>query len=307
MRIAMMGSGGIGGYFGGRLAANGCDVKFIARGRHLEAIRAQGLRIDSRDMGDAIIQPAKATDSPADVGPVDYVIIGVKLWDTAEAGRDILPMVGPETTVLSLQNGVECDDILAGIVGAERLIGGMAQIASSIAEPGVIKHIGTMQRVVIGEPAGGSSSRVDALHAALEAAGIVAEISDDIQRTIWEKFVFLVGLSATTCLMRTTIGPIRQDPDRREMLLNVMRETVAVGRAKGAALPEDFAEDRLTFTDGLPEDMTSSMHHDLERGNPLEAAWLSGAVARFGRDLGIATPVNQAVFATLKPHAAPGP
>ena len=307
MRVAMMGSGGVGGYFGGRLAAKGCDVTFIARGRHLDAIRARGLRIDSRDMGDATIQPAQATDDPSDVGYVDYVILGVKLWNTAEAGKAILPMVGPETAVLSLQNGVECDDILARIVGADRLIGGMAQIASSIGEPGVIKHIGTMQRIVMGEPAGGSSPRVEALHAALDAAGVVSEISPDIERTLWEKFVFLVGLSATTCLTRTTIGPIRDDPDRRAMLLNVMRETVSVGRAKGVALPEDYAEDRLKFTDGLPVDMTSSMHHDLERGNPLEAAWLSGAVARFGQELGIATPVNQAVFATLKPHAAPGP
>jgi len=307
MHVAMMGSGGIGGYFGGRLAANGYDVTFIARGRHLEAIRDQGLRINSSDMGDAVIHPANTTDNPSDVGIVDYVIIGVKLWDTADAGQAILPMVGPKTTVLSLQNGVECDDILARIVGADRLIGGMAQIASSIDEPGIIKHIGTMQRVVIGEPGGGSSSRVATLNTALEVAGVVAEISPDIERTIWEKFVFLVGLSATTCLMRTTIGPIRQDPDRREMLLNIMRETVAVGRAKGVALPENFAEDRLAFVDGLPQDMTSSMHHDLERGNPLEAAWLSGAVARFGRDFGIPTPVNQAVYATLNTHAAPGP
>ena len=307
MLVAMMGSGGIGGYFGGRLAANGYDVTFIARGRHLEAIRDQGLRINSRDMGDAVIHPANTTDNPSEVGIVDYVIIGVKLWDTADAGQAILPMVGPKTTVLSLQNGVECDDILARIVGVDRLIGGMAQIASSIDEPGIIKHIGTMQRVVIGEPGGGSSSRVATLNTALEVAGVVAEISPDIERTNWEKFVFLVGLSATTCLMRTPIGPIRQDPDRREMLLNIMRETVAVGSAKGVALPENFADDRLAFVDGLPQDMTASMHHDLERGNPLEAAWLSGAVARFGRDFGIPTPVNQAVYATLSPHAAPGP
>lgn len=303
----MMGSGGIGGYFGGRLAARGYDVTFIARGRHLDAIRARGLRIDSRDMGDALVRPARATDNPAEVGPVDYVIIGVKLWDTAEAGRAILPMLGPETTVLSLQNGVECDDILAPIVGAERLIGGVSFIASAIAEPGVIRHIGTLHRVVMGEPAGGSSPRVEALREALTAAGVVAEISDDIERSIWEKFVFLVGLSAATSLMRTTIGPIRQDPDRREMLATIMREAVAVGRARGVALPEDYAEDRLAFVDGLPEDMTSSMHHDLEAGKPLEVAWLSGAVARFGRDLGIPTPVNQAVYAVLKLHAAPGP
>lgn len=302
-----MGSGGIGGYFGGRLAANGNDVSFIARGRHLEAIRTHGLRIESRDIGDALVHPAKATDNPADIGPVDYVIFGVKLWDTAVAGQAIKPMVGPESTVVSLQNGVECDDILAQLVGKDRLISGVAFIASSIGEPGVIKHIGTMQRVVIGERAGGSSARVNSLHAALKAAGVTAETSDDIERTIWEKFVFLVGLSATTTLMRTTIGPIRQDSDRREMLSNIMRETVAVGRAKGVALPEDYAEDRLAFADGLPDDMTSSMHHDLERGNFLEAAWLSGAVARFGRELGIPTPINRAVYAVLKPHAAPGP
>jgi 2-dehydropantoate 2-reductase len=303
----MMGSGGVGGYFGGRLAASGCDVTFIARGRHLGAIRAHGLRIASRDMGDATIFPAQATDEPADVGPVDYVIVGVKLWDTAAAGRAILPMLGPKTTVLSLQNGVEGDAVLAPIVGEERLIGGVAFIASSVGEPGVIRHIGTMQRVVIGERQGGSSPRVEALHAALANAGVVAEISQDIERTIWEKFVFLVGLSATTTLARTTLGPIREDADGREFLAAVMRETVAVGRGKGIALPADYAEDRLAFADGLPSDMTSSMHHDLNSGNPLEVAWLSGAVARFGKELDLPTPVNHTVFAALKAHAAPGP
>jgi 2-dehydropantoate 2-reductase len=307
MRVAMMGSGGVGGYFGGRLAASGVDVTFIARGRHLEKMRAAGLRIDSRDLGDATLRPVRATADPREVGEVDYVIVAVKLWDTAGAGREILPMLGPNTTVLSLQNGVDGDDVLAPIVGAERLIGGVAFIASSIGEPGVIKHIGTMQRIVIGERAGGSSPRVDALHAALVAAGVAAEISDDIQRTIWEKFVFLVGLSSTTTLTRTTLGPIREDPDGRQFLLDAMRETVAVGRAHGIALPEDYASDRLAFADGLPTDMTSSMHHDLENGKPLEVAWLSGAVARFGKELGVPTPVNHTVFAALKPRAAPGP
>jgi len=307
MRIAMMGSGGVGGYFGGRLAANGVDVTFIARGRHLEQIQSHGLRIDSRDLGDALIYPAQATDDPATVGIVDYVIIGVKLGDTADAGRAIAPMLGPDTTVLSLQNGVDGDAVLAPIVGEQRLIGGVAFIASSIGAPGVIKHIGTMQRLVIGERAGGSSARVEALHAALQAAGVTVEISDDVQRTIWEKFVFLVGLSATTTLSRTTLGPIREDPDGREFLLTAMRETVAVGRANGIALPENYAEDRLAFADGLPFDMTSSMHHDLENGRPLEVAWLSGAVARYGKTLAVATPVNQTVYAALKSRAAPGP
>jgi 2-dehydropantoate 2-reductase len=304
MRIAMMGAGGVGGYFGGRMAASGCAVTFIARGRHLEALRNNGLKIDSRDIGDATIDPVEATDTPADVGVVDYVIVGVKLWDTEEVGRAILPMVGPDTTVLSLQNGVECDETLARIVGAEHLIGGVAFIASSIGGPGVIKHIGTMQRVVVGERSGGSSPRVDALHEALLQGGINAEVSEDIERTIWEKFVFLVGLSATTTTLRTTLGPVREDPESRELLLNVMRETVAVGRAKGIDLPADYADDRLAFADGLPVDMTSSMHHDLEAGNRLEVAWLSGAVARFGQELGVATPVNQSVFEQLERYAA---
>jgi len=307
MRIAMMGAGGVGGYFGGRMAAGGCDVTFIARGRHLAAIREQGLKIDSRDLGDSIVNPASATDDPADVGVVDYVIVGVKLWDTAAVGRAILPMVGSKTTVLSLQNGVECDETLAGVVGADHLIGGVAFIASSIGAPGVIKHIGTMQRVVLGERAGGSSPRVAALYEAMLQGGINAEISDNIERTIWEKFVFLVGLSATTTTLRTTLGPVRENSQSREMLLEIMRETVAVGRARGIDLPEDYAEDRLAFADGLPVDMTSSMHHDLEAGNPLEVAWLSGAVARFGKDLGVATPVNQRVFDQLEQFAAPKP
>ncbi len=303
----MMGAGGVGGYFGGRLAASGCDVTFIARGRHLEALRNNGLKIDSRDIGDATIDPVEATDTPADVGVMEYVIVGVKLWDTEEVGRAILPMVGPDTTVLSLQNGVECDETLARVVGAEHLIGGVAFIASSIGEPGVIKHIGTMQRVVVGERAGGSSPRVDALHEALLQGGINAEVSEDIERTIWEKFVFLVGLSATTTTLRATLGPVREDPESRELLLNVMRETVAVGRAKGIDLPADYADDRLAFADGLPVDMTSSMHHDLEAGNRLEVAWLSGAVARFGQELGVATPVNQSVFEQLERYAASRP
>jgi 2-dehydropantoate 2-reductase len=305
MKIAMMGSGGVGGYFGGRLAASGAEVTFIARGDHLDAMRRDGLRIESRDMPGALVNPVRATDDPASVGEADYVIVGVKLWATEEAGRAILPMVGPETTVLSLQNGVECDDILAGIVGRDRLIGGVAFIASSIARPGVIAHIGTMQRVVIGELGGGSSPRVDRLHSAMREAGIAAEISDDILRTIWEKFVFLVGLSATTTLMRTTIGPVREDPDSRAFLYEVMREAVAVGRKSGIALPSDYADDRLAFADGLPYDMTSSMHHDLERGSRLEVGWLSGTVARFGRKLGVPAPVNQAVYAALKAKAGP--
>lgn len=303
MRIAMMGSGGIGGYFGGRMAAAGADVTFVARGRHLDAMREAGLRLDSRDIGNAIISPVNATDDPASVAPVDYVIIGVKLWDTENAGRAILPMLGPETAVLSLQNGVDCDDILAPIVGRERLISGVAFIASSISEPGVIRHIGTMQRIVMGEPGGRDSARLVALQDMMLKAGITAEISDDIQRTLWEKFVFLVGLSSVTTLMRTTLGPIRENRESREFLFNVMREAVAVGRAWGVNLPMDFAETRLPFADGLPYDMTSSMHHDFEAGNKLELPWLAGTVVRLGREAEVETPACQAVYAALLPKA----
>ncbi|HEY5623222.1 MAG TPA: 2-dehydropantoate 2-reductase [Gammaproteobacteria bacterium] len=300
-----MGSGGVGGYFGGRLAVAGNDVTFIARGRHLDAIRKRGLRIESRDLGDALVHPASASDDPAEVGPVDTVVIGVKLWDTEAAGKAILPMLGPETTVVSLQNGVECDDILAGIVGDDRLIGGVAFIASSVAEPGVIRHIGTMQRVVLGERGGGTSERVDALTKALLDGGVDAESSENIERVIWEKFVFLVALSATTTSLRLTLGPIREDPAHRAMLLGAMRETVAVARAKGIDLPEDYADRRMEFVDSLPADMTSSMHHDLNAGNPLEVAWLSGAVVRLGEQAGVATPVNASVAEQLAPLAAP--
>jgi len=304
MRIVMMGAGGVGGYFGGRMAASGADVTFVARGRHLQAILDTGLKIDSRDIGDALIYPASASDDPSTLGVADYVIIGVKLWDTEAVGHAILPMLGPDTTVLSLQNGIECDEILAKVVGDERLISGVAFIASSIGAPGVIKHIGTMQRIVIGERQGGSSARVEALHEVMLRAGITAETSVDIERTLWEKFVFLVGLSATTTLLRTTLGPIREDPQNRALLLDVMRETVAVGRAKKIDLPEDYAEQRLAFADGLPVDMTSSMHHDLEAGNPLELAWLSGAVVRLGEEHGVATPANRRVVEALQPYAA---
>ena len=310
MRIAMMGSGGVGGYYGGRMAAAGHDVTFIARGAHLQAMQEHGLSIESRDLADALIRPVRATGSPAEVGVVDCVIVGVKLWDSEATGHAILPMVGPDTMMLSLQNGFEGDDVLASIIGAEKLIGGVAFIAASIGRPGVINHIGTMQRAVIGEHTangGGSSPRVEALQATMLDGGITAEISDDIDRTIWEKFVFLAGLSATTTLMRTTIGPIREDADSRRFLFDVISEAVAVGRAKGINLPEDYADDRMKFVDGLPIDMTSSMHHDFERGNPLELAWLAGAVARHGEALSIPTPVNRTVFAALKSRAAPGP
>jgi 2-dehydropantoate 2-reductase len=304
MRIAMMGSGGVGGFFGGRLAHAGYDVSFVARGAHLAAMREHGLTIENEPQGDIRLPEVRATDDPASLGPVDLVIVSVKLWDTESAARQIRPLLGPRTGVLSLQNGVIKDDILRRELGDAPVMGGVGYVATTLARPGVIHQTGTMQRVVLGEYDGRRSERAVFLHQALLKAGVAAELSTDVRRAIWEKYVFLVGLSAATTTMRAPIGPIRGNPRTRAFLLELMREAVAVGRAHGVALPEDYAEQRLAFADGLPADMTSSMHHDLERGSPLEVEWLSGGVVRLGEARGVPTPANRAVCGILALHAA---
>ncbi|HEX3097030.1 MAG TPA: 2-dehydropantoate 2-reductase [Usitatibacter sp.] len=303
MKIAMMGSGGVGGFFGGRLAKAGYDVTFVARGAHLEAMRANGLTLENEPQGDIRIPQVKATGDPASIGPVDLVILSVKLWDTDAAARAIAPIVGPETAVLSLQNGVIKDDILRKRFGPERVMGGVCYVATHISRPGVIHQTGTMQRVIVGEHDGRASERASALHEAFAASGVKAELSADVRRAIWEKYVFLVGLSASTTSMRQPLGPIRSNPRTRAFLHDLMREVVAVGRAHGVALPEDFADDRLEFADTLPVDMTSSMHHDLDRGHPLEVDWLSGGVVELGEAVGIPAPANRAVRDILTLHA----
>ena len=295
MKIAMMGSGGVGGFFGGRLAKAGYDVSFIARGAHLAAMREHGLAIENEAQGDIHVPEVHVTDDPRSLGPVDIVILSVKLWDTEAAAKSILPIVGPNTGVLSLQNGVIKDEILRRVLPESTVMGGVGYVATHISRPGVIHQVGTMQRIIVGEYDGHASERAKFLHEALVKSGVSAELSGDVRRAIWEKYVFLVGLSATTASMRSTIGPIRSNPQTRAFLLALMREVVAVGRAHGVALPEDYAEARLEFADGLPADMTSSMAHDLEGGNPLEVNWLSGGVVKLGKEKGIPTPANGAV------------
>lgn len=300
MKIAVMGAGGVGGYFGARLAAGGQDVRFIARGAHLRAIREQGLRVRS-PLGDLHLPRPAATDDPAEVGPVDVVLLGVKLWDTESAARRLAPLIGPDTVVISFQNGVTKDEILRDAVGAEHVAGGVCYIAATVAEPGVIRHANTLQKLVFGEYGAAGSARLQAFLEACQGAGIEARISEDIAREIWEKFVFLVGLSATTTATRQPIGRVRAGAASRALLLAVMSEAAAVGRAQGVALAPDFAQDRLAFCDTLPEGMSSSMHHDLQHGHRLELDWLSGEVVRRGRALGVATPFNEAVCAVLEP------
>lgn len=299
MKIAVMGSGGVGGFYGGRLAHIGCDVHFVARGAHLAAMREHGLLIESEAQGNIHIRKVNVTDDPQTIGVVDLVIIAVKLWDTEAVAQSIRSIVGPDTAVLSLQNGVVKDDILRGVFGEKAVMGGVAYVGTHISRPGVIHQTGTLQRLVFGEYDGNKSARAEVLLQALLKAGIQAELSDNIRRTLWEKYTFLVGLSGATTAMRTTIGPVREHVQTRAFLLDLMKETVAVGRALGVALPEHYAEDRLQFADSVPASMDSSMHHDLKNGNRLEVEWLAGGVVQLGKKVGVSTPCNRAVWDML--------
>ena len=302
MRIAFMGSGGLGGYFGARLCQGGADVSFVARGKHLQALRSEGLRIEGPEP--LHIARVHATDDPREVGVVDFVLVSVKLWDTEAALAQMRPMVGPETAIISFQNGVLKDQYLRAAYDPAQIMGGVGYIAATIDRPGVIRQTGPMQRLLFGEFDGSRSPRGQALLAACLAGGIKAELSENILREIWQKYVFLAGLSGTTTTMRKTIGPIRENAQTRAFLLDVMREVVAVGRAHGVDLAENYAEVRLQLADDVAYDMTSSMHHDLERGNPLEIRWLSGGVVELGQRKGVPTPLNRAIADILALHAA---
>jgi 2-dehydropantoate 2-reductase len=301
MRIAVMGAGGLGGYFGARLCLGGADVHFIARGRHLQAMRDEGLRIVGPEP--MHVPRVSATDDARSIGSADLVMLCVKLWDTEAALEQVRPLVAAQTAIVSFQNGVLKDHALQQAFGAERVMGGVGYVATTIDRPGVIRQTGPMQRLLFGELDGARSARGEAFLEACLAGGIKAELSDDIRREIWQKFVFLAGLSGTTTTIRKTIGPIREHAQTRAFLLDVMREVVAVGRAHGVNLPEDYAEVRLKLADDVAYDMTSSMHHDLERGNRLEVRWLAGAVVELGRAKGVPTPLNRAIADILALHA----
>ena len=301
MRIAVMGAGGVGGYFGARLAQAGHDVAFVARGRHLAAMRERGLAVRSA-LGDVHLPRPAATDDPAALAPVDIVLFAVKLWDTEIAAEAIRPLVAHGGVVVPFQNGVGSVERIGAIVGAERVLGGVAQIAATIAEPGVIGHTGTMARLRFGAVLPAQQPAAEALLAACNGAGIDAELVADIRRALWEKFVFLAAFSGLTSVARQPIGVLRADPDLRAALEAAMREAWTVGRAQGIALADDFIAQLMKFTDGLPAEMKSSMLNDLVAGNRLEAPWLCGAIARMAAAAGVAAPVNSTLYATLKPY-----
>ena len=301
MRIGVMAAGAVGGYFGGRLVAAGHEVVFFARGKNLEALRRNGLKIESVH-GDLHLPKVNAIDDPKSVPPVDIVLFAVKLWDTEAAGELIRPIVGPGTRVITFQNGVDAVERLAPILGADNVVGGTAAIATVISAPGVITHTSAFAQLRCGRVDGKPDGKLKTFTDAAKAAGIDITLSDTINPDRWKKFVFLVGLSGMTGATREPLGKILADPDTKAMFQAVMQEVVTVGRAKGVALPADFAEDRMKYAATTPFGFKASLLHDLERGNRLELEWLAGRVVALGRELGVPVPMNTALYAVLKPH-----
>jgi len=300
MRIAIMGAGGIGSYYGARLQAGGANVTFIARGEHLRAMQQDGLTVD--DAAPLRLPKVSATDDPSSVAPVDVALVCVKLKDTEAAGHAVKPILKPGAAVISLQNGVQKDDILAPIVGRERLLGGAAYISAFVTKPGTVRKLAQLDRLAFGEYDNTRSPRAEAFLAACKAGGINADIPGNILLELWQKFVFLTGTSSTTAAMRSTIGPIRENPLTRQFILDVMKEVVAVGRARGVPLAANFAESRLALLDQLAPEMQASMAVDLNQGKPLELPWLAGAVVDLGAKVGVPTPCCRAVRDILALH-----
>lgn len=301
MKLLIMGSGGVGGYYGARFAEARHEVVFVARGRHKEAIAAEGLRVQS-ERGDVTVRPATVTDDPATAGVCDVVLVCTKLWDLPAAAEAIKPAVGPDTGVIALQNGVDKEQALIDALREGPVMGGTTQIAAAIAAPGVIRHTGTMATLIYGELDGRDSERLRRFDAAAQAApGFEARRSDDIRLDIWKKFSFLAPFAGATAFHRSPIGPIRADAEKRALLDSLVAETVAVGRAAGVAYGPEREAEVMAFVDGLPEAMKASMLHDIEAGRRTELDWLTGAVVRLGREHGVPTPRSAEVYAALAP------
>ena len=302
MRIAIIGAGGIGAPLGASLASAGQDVTFLARGAHLAAMRANGLRIEG-DRGETTVRPVQATDNPASIGPVDLVLFCVKLWDVETAGEQIRPLMGADTAVIPLQNGVDASERLVPILGAEHVLGGVAVVTGSIVAPGVVRQSGTHHRMMFGELDGQVTPRLERIRDACQAAGIDAVVSGDIQRARWEKFIVLVAASGLCALARLPIGELRDDPDIAPLFEDAMQEVVAVGRACGVRFAPDVLDPWRAFLRGVPPDWMPSMAVDLRAGNRLELPWLGGKLVQLGAAQGVPTPVNRVVHAALKPYA----
>ncbi len=302
MRIAAMAAGAVGGYFGARLAAAGHDVFFIARGAHRDAISKSGLTIESV-LGDLHLPKPNVTDDPAKVGPVDIVLFAVKLWDSEKAAEQARPLVSKNTRVITLQNGVDSVERIAPILGAEQTIGGVANISATITAPGVIKHLGQMPKMRLGRADKRRDDKLNAFVDASKAAKLDVALSPDIERELWEKFIYITALAGSTASLRSSIGPIVADPELRSFFRALMEEAFAVGKAKGVALDSAFIDEQMSLVvNEIEPGRKASMAYDLEHGRRLELDWLTGKVCTLGRTLGIPTPASNAVYIVLKLH-----
>ena len=301
MRIAIFGAGGVGGYFGGRLAQAGESVVFIARGEHLKAIRAEGLRVESI-AGDFLVRPAEATDDCRSVGQVDVVLVCVKAWQVSEAAQRMAPMLGPQGFVVPLGNGVEAADELGRVVGKERVLGGLCRILSYVVAPGRIRHAAMDPRVEFGERVGRQSERVGALRAAFERArGLSVHTPEDIDVAVWEKFLFIAPFSGLGAVTRMPAGVMRGVPETRGLLTTAMQEVWDLARARGIAVGDEAVTRTLRFVDGMPRDATASMQRDILEGRPSELEYQNGAVVRLGREAGVPVTVNEFIYHCLLP------
>lgn len=306
MRVVVYGTGGVGGYFGGRLAEAGEDVTFLARGAHLDAIRANGLTVESVK-GNFVVRPARAEGDPAAIGPVDLVIVGVKTWQVREAAEAMRPLIGPETLVLPLQNGVDAPYELAEVLDKPgelpHVLGGLCRLVTMVAAPGVIKHAGMDPYLAFNRLDGQPDSRVDRLLAAFKKAqGLTVEVPADIVAALWAKFAFIAPFSGVGAVTRVPAGKLRAVPESRALLEAALREVVSVARARGVTLPADQVERVLAQIDGLPEGGTASMQRDIMEGRPSELEAQNGSVVRMGKAASVPTPVNQFLYAALLPQ-----
>ena len=299
MRIAVLGAGGVGGYFGARLAADGNEVTFVARGAHAGAMRQDGLKVLSPG-GDLHLRPVTLHESPLRTGLVDAVLVAVKMYDLEEAAATVRPLLHFDTAVVPFQNGVEAGAILERALGRRHVCGGVAYVAAAIEAPGVVRHAGG-GRLLFGERDGRATWRLKMLLAACQGAGIDSALTAGIELETWRKFLFLAPFAAVTCLGRATIGAVREDPTLWPRFTAMVEEAAAVARARGVALPEGAVEERVAFARGLPTGMKSSMLHDLEAGRRLELDWLTGAVVRLGGEAGVATPASEEAYLALAP------
>ncbi len=300
MRIAIFGSGGVGGYFGARLHQGGEHVAFIARGKHLEAMRSGGLRITSHK-GDATLPSVTATDDPSSIGPVDVVLVAVKTWQLPEAIDGTKSLMGDGTFVVPALNGVEAADELAAGLGTDSVLIGLCRIIAHIEEPGHIRHVGAEPYVAFGERDNVRSERAERFRSVLEHAGVSAEIPDDIEAALWHKFMFVVSTGGVGSVTRAPIGTLRTVPETRALLEGAMREIERVARARGVRLPDDIVPKSMVFLDTLPAEGRASLSRDLAEGRRSELEAWNGAVVRLGREVGVPTPIHEMAYASLLP------